>query len=90
MNPVIGRFVSVALLLVAFAASGAQDLPDVEGTWLSGDGDGWIEITHAGNGLSGTIKGSPNASDDDSSEHQSTSNTSLDTKAETPRIKEDF
>jgi len=64
MNPVIGRFVGVALLLAVFAASGAQEVPDVEGTWLSGDGDGWIEITHAGNGLSGIIKGSPNASDD--------------------------
>jgi uncharacterized protein (DUF2147 family) len=48
MNPVIGRFVSVALLLAVFAASGAQEVP----------------INHAGNGLSGIIKGSPNASDD--------------------------
>ena len=32
MNPVIGRFVSVVLLLAVFAASGAQDLPDVEAT----------------------------------------------------------
>jgi len=64
MNPVIGRFVGVALLLAVFAASGALELPDVEGTWLSGDGDGWIEITHVGDGLSGIIKGSPNAGDD--------------------------
>ena len=64
MNPVIGRFVGVALLLAVFAASGALELPEVEGTWLSGDGDGWIEITHVGDGLSGIIKGSPNAGDD--------------------------
>ena len=64
MNPVIGRFLSVALLLAVFAASEAQDVPDVGGTWLSGDGDGWIEIRQVGDGLSGIIKGSPNASDD--------------------------
>lgn len=64
MNPLIRRFVWLALLLAALPASEAQDLPPIEGTWLSGDGDGWIEITQAGNGLSGVIKGSPTAGDD--------------------------
>jgi uncharacterized protein (DUF2147 family) len=64
MNPVIGRFVGLALLHAMFATSVAQDVPPIEGTWLSGDGDGWIEITLAGNGLSGVVSGSPNAGDD--------------------------
>jgi uncharacterized protein (DUF2147 family) len=42
----------------------AEEPPDISGKWLSGDGDGWIEIRIAGKGLSGVIAGSPNASED--------------------------
>ncbi len=64
MNPAIGAILSVALCLVAASAGMADAPPPIEGTWLSGDGDGWIEITRTGDGLSGVIKGSPNADDD--------------------------
>ena len=52
------------LLLVLVATAFADDPPDISGRWLSGDGDGWIDITMTGDGLSGVIAGSPNASDD--------------------------
>ena len=64
MNPAIGKILSVTVLLALFAASEADDVPAIEGTWLSGDGDGWIEITVDGGGLSGAVKGSPNADDE--------------------------
>ncbi|MDH3716299.1 MAG: DUF2147 domain-containing protein [Gammaproteobacteria bacterium] len=38
---------------------------DVEGRWLSGDGDGWIEIELVGDSLIGRIAGSPNDKPDD-------------------------
>ena len=64
MNPAIGRILSVIAMLLALATSVADGLPPIEGTWLSGDGDGWIEIRVDGGGLSGTVKGSPNADED--------------------------
>ena len=64
MNPAIGTCVVLAGLLGMLSASAAQDVPPIEGTWLSGDGDGWIEITLVGGGLSGVIAGSPNADDE--------------------------
>ncbi len=64
MNPAIGAILSVVLCFAAAAASLADETPPIEGTWLSGDGDGWIQITRTGNGLSGVIKGSPNADED--------------------------
>ena len=51
-------------LILAMTAVFADDPSAVEGTWLSGDGDGWIEVRMAGDGLSGEILGSPNDSDD--------------------------
>jgi len=36
----------------------------VEGLWLSGDGDGWVEVRREGAGLSGIIQGSPNENTD--------------------------
>ena len=58
-------------LFLAMTTAFADDLTAVEGTWLSGDGDGWIEVRVAGDGLSGEILGSPNASEDrpDTDEH---------------------
>jgi uncharacterized protein (DUF2147 family) len=64
MNPAIGRFLFAVLLLPLLATSAADDVPAIEGTWLSGDGDGWIEIRVDGGGLSGIVRGSPNADDD--------------------------
>ena len=64
MNPAIGKILCITALFLALATSEADDMPPIEGTWLSGDGDGWIEIRIDGDGLSGTIKGSPNADDD--------------------------
>jgi len=63
MNPAIGKAVVLAGLLSILSAGAAEDIPPVEGTWLSGDGDGWVEITRTGAGLSGVIKGSPNANE---------------------------
>jgi uncharacterized protein (DUF2147 family) len=60
MIPALGRLITGTILLGGLSLSIADDMPLIEGTWLSGDGDGWIEITLAGDGLSGVIKGSPN------------------------------
>ena len=64
MIPAYRRAIAGILVSGALSLSYADSLPAIEGTWLSGDGDGWIEITVAGKGLSGVIKGSPNADDD--------------------------
>ena len=64
MSPAIGKFSALLALVCLLAVSHAGDMPPVEGSWLSGDGDGWIEITLAGNGLSGVIRGSPNSGND--------------------------
>lgn len=50
----------VLLCLLAGAASAAARPGDVAGTWLSGDGDGLVEIRLAADGLSGIVLGSPN------------------------------
>ena len=64
MNPASLRAATTLLLCGILATALAEEPPDISGTWLSGDGDGWIEIRHVGAGLSGVIKGSPNASED--------------------------
>ncbi len=52
---------SVALLVLTFlSAPAVSDEDQIVGTWLSGDGDGWIEITLHAEGISGRIAGSPN------------------------------
>jgi len=48
------------LSLVAGPVLAAGSAGDVAGTWLSGDGDGLVEIRLAGDGLSGVVLGSPN------------------------------
>jgi len=64
MNPArTGRLVA-ALLLAGLSQSHADEPPEIDGIWLSGDGDGWIEITASATGLSGVITGSPNASEE--------------------------
>ena len=64
MNPAIGKALVLVGLLGMLSARAAADMPPVEGIWLSGDGDGWVEITRKGGGLSGVIKGSPNANEE--------------------------
>ena len=52
------RLVALALVLVPLVVASASQ--GIEGRWLSGDGDGWIEITLEGDSLVGRIAGSPN------------------------------
>ena len=47
-------------LLLAATVSAAPDVTDIEGRWLSGDGDGWIDIRIEDETLNGYIAGSPN------------------------------
>jgi uncharacterized protein (DUF2147 family) len=62
MNPAPTKLSFVAALLAALSLARADAIPAIDGIWLSGDGDGWIEISVTTTGLSGVIKGSPNAS----------------------------
>jgi uncharacterized protein (DUF2147 family) len=52
------RLATLSLVLLPLAA--ASEMSSIEGRWLSGDGDGWIEIALEGDGLVGRIAGSPN------------------------------
>ena len=47
-------------LLLAATVSAAPDVADIEGRWLSGDGDGWIDNRIEDDILDGYIAGSPN------------------------------
>ena len=49
----------VLLLLLIWQAANA-DKDDIGGTWLTGDGDGWVDIILTEDGLSGVIAGTPN------------------------------
>ncbi len=49
-----------ALLCAVTACAIALAEQEIDGIWISGDGDGWIEIILDGDGLSGKIAGSPN------------------------------
>jgi uncharacterized protein (DUF2147 family) len=51
--------IALAFLLAA-TVSAAPDVADIEGRWLSGDGDGWIDIRIEAETLNGYIAGSPN------------------------------
>ena len=51
----IGLLCSLVLITGPVAAEAT-----VEGVWLSGDGDGWIEIRQQGDEVVGVIAGSPN------------------------------
>jgi len=57
MNP-LPRFLLLLLIVASHAC--LADRADVVGRWLSGDGEGWIEIRFAENELIGVIAGSPN------------------------------
>jgi uncharacterized protein (DUF2147 family) len=49
-----------AIILVALPPAAVSEMASIEGRWLSGDGDGWVEITLVGDKLIGKIVGSPN------------------------------
>ena len=57
MSP-LTRLATLALILLPLAA--AAEIKGIEGRWLSGDGDGWIDIALVGDRLVGRIAGSPN------------------------------
>ena len=57
MSP-LQRFSALAVILLPLLATSSAS--DVEGRWLSGDGDGWIKIELVGDSLIGKIAGSPN------------------------------
>ena len=57
MNPLLRIWVVLCAML---PAAGWGEQGDVAGRWLSGDGDGWIEISLVGDSLTGVIAGSPN------------------------------
>jgi len=60
------RFVSLpkvtltafVLILLWLPAAAKENI--VVGTWLTGDGDGWVEISRVNDSISGRISGSPN------------------------------
>lgn len=62
MNP-LARLAALAITLLPLTVASATT--DIEGRWLSGDGDGWIEIELVGDSLVGRIAGSPNDKPDD-------------------------
>ena len=60
----MSRRVLLALLAAAWAAGvAATDESLVEGTWVNGDGDGWIQLAIVDGELRGTIVGSPDDPD---------------------------
>lgn len=56
---------TLALLLLAFCGAAGANEQIIEGRWLTGDGDGWIDISISDDGLSGLIAGSPNERPED-------------------------
>ena len=58
MSPLV-RLSVVCLLLASSAARAGE--ADILGRWLSGDGDGWIDIRQNGDTVVGIIVGSPNS-----------------------------
>ncbi len=62
MTPLQRLFIVGALLI---AANSAADQRDVVGRWLSGDGDGWIDVQLDGDSLIGITAGSPNTGEGD-------------------------
>ena len=61
MEPVRRIFTTCCLLLALSPGAPVLASPaDIAGTWLSGDGDGLIEIRVDGSAISGKILGSPN------------------------------
>jgi uncharacterized protein (DUF2147 family) len=55
----VNRFAALLSLLFMCQAASA-DKEKINGTWLTGDGDGWVDIALTDSGLSGVIAGTPN------------------------------
>ena len=62
MNPLQRLLIATITL---FSLTCWAERSDVEGRWLSGDGEGWIEVQLVGDSLIGVIAGSPNTKDGD-------------------------
>jgi uncharacterized protein (DUF2147 family) len=62
MIPSIRNAIMALCLLPLLALAGEAD---IEGRWLSGDGEGWIIIRRVGDGVEGTIAGSPTRKQDE-------------------------
>ena len=62
--PAVGELLALSVLILVSAISLADEIPPVEGAWISGDGDGLIEIRIVGDGLSGIVAGSLNPDPD--------------------------
>ncbi len=58
----MARLAALAIALTWQPA--AADENDIVGTWLTGDGDGWVDIVRSGNGISGLVAGTPNEDPD--------------------------
>jgi uncharacterized protein (DUF2147 family) len=59
-NPLPRAVGLAALFMVLIWQPAAAGENDIVGTWLTGDGDGWVDVVHSGNGISGFVAGSPN------------------------------
>ena len=55
----VGRCALRCVALMIAAVVSAQQSDSVEGIWVNGDGDGWIELRVSGDELQGRIIGSP-------------------------------
>lgn len=58
-----------ALITVLLPMAAMSEMPGIEGRWLNGDGDGWIEIAITDDSLIGKIVGSPNDRPGDAPRH---------------------
>lgn len=63
------RLRNLGPILVFTAVTAVADNHDIAGVWLSGDGEGWIEIRRVGDSLEGIIAGSPTRRDSDPPRH---------------------
>lgn len=62
MNP-LQRLLIISVAVLALPSWAAES--DIEGRWLSGDGEGWIEIQRVGDSLIGIAAGSTTAKEGD-------------------------
>jgi uncharacterized protein (DUF2147 family) len=76
----LSRLGVIALLGLMAGPVGADHHSVVEGVWVNGDGDGWIELAIRDDELTGTIVGSP-----DDPEHRNPSR--LDTENPDPALR---
>ena len=59
-NP-LPRLARLAIVVISLTwQPAAADENDIVGTWLTGDGDGWVDVVRTGTGISGVVAGTPN------------------------------